>query len=110
MAFESVLESLYNTILDRKQNPQNGSYTCYLFEQGIDKILKKVGEESAETIIAAKNENKDEIVLEVSDLIFHLFVMLAEKEISFEEVMRELEKRSNKTGNLKTFHQTDKNT
>lgn len=104
------LYELYQTILDRKANKQEGSYTCYLFEKGIDKILKKVGEECSETIIAAKNGDNNETVLEISDLIYHLFVMMAEQGISVDDVMNELSKRSQKTGNLKQFHQVDKNT
>lgn len=105
-----VLQDLYDTIIDRKDNPQEGSYTCYLFEKGIDKILKKVGEECSETIIAAKNGDNNETVLEISDLIYHLFVMMVQQGISVDDVMKELDKRSQKTGNLKNFHQVDKNT
>ena len=65
---DNVLRELYEVVLSRKENPMEGSYTCYLFEKGLDKILKKVGEESAETIIAAKNENQAETVGEISDL------------------------------------------
>ncbi|MCR4925950.1 MAG: phosphoribosyl-ATP diphosphatase [Clostridiales bacterium] len=106
---QDVFQDLYDTILSRRESKQEGSYTCYLFEKGIDKILKKVGEESAETIIAAKNGKNEETVLEISDLIYHLFVMMAEQNITLDEVKAELEKRSEKTGNLKTFHQVDKN-
>lgn len=104
------LYDLYQTILDRKENHQEGSYTCYLFEKGLDKILKKIGEECSETIIAAKNGDNNETVLEISDLIYHLFVMMVEEGISVDDVMNELAKRSHKTGNLKQFHQVDKNT
>ena len=104
------LYDLYATILDRKANKQEGSYTCYLFEKGLDKILKKVGEECSETIIAAKNGDNKETVLEISDLIYHLFVMMSDQGITVDEVMAELSKRSQKTGNLKQFHQVDKNT
>lgn len=104
------LYDLYETILDRKENKQEGSYTCYLFEKGLDKILKKVGEECSETIIAAKNGDNKETVLEISDLIYHLFVMMVNQGISVDEVMDELAKRSQKTGNLKQFHTVDKNT
>lgn len=104
-----TLNNLYNTIISRRENPQEGSYTCYLFDKGLDKILKKVGEECSETIIAAKNGVKEDTVGEISDLIFHLFVMMANEGISVDEVMAELDKRSEKTGNLKTFHQVDKN-
>ena len=85
-----TLVNLYETILERKANQQEGSYTCYLFEKGLDKILKKVGEECSETIIAAKNGNKEETVGEISDLIFHLFVMMANEGIAVEDVMAEL--------------------
>lgn len=105
-----VLSELYNTILDRKENKQEGSYTCYLFEKGLDKILKKCGEECSETIIAAKNGDNKETVLEISDLIYHLFVMMVDQGITVDDVMNELENRSQKTGNLKKFHQVDKNT
>lgn len=107
---DSVLQALYQTVLERRDNPQEGSYTCYLLDKGIDKILKKVGEECAETIIAAKNGDNSETVLEISDLIYHLMVMMVSQGIEIEDVFAELSKRSNKTGNLKSFHQVDKNT
>ena len=107
---KNELYELYQTILDRKENKQEGSYTCYLFEKGLDKILKKVGEECTETVIAAKNGDNKETVLEISDLIYHLFVMMAQQGITVDEVMDELAKRSQKTGNLKQFHTVDKNT
>lgn len=107
---DNVLKELYEVILDRKANPQEGSYTCYLFEKGLDKILKKVGEESAETIIAAKNDVAADTVGEISDLIYHLMVMMAEKNIPLEDVLAELETRSRKIGNLKKFHVSDHNT
>ena len=104
-----TLNNLYDTIISRRENPQEGSYTCYLFDKGLDKILKKGGEECSETIIAAKNGIKEDTVGEISDLIFHLFVMMANEGIAVQDVMAELDKRSEKTGNLKTFHQVDKN-
>ena len=107
---DKVLKELYEVILSRKENPMEGSYTCYLFEKGLDKILKKVGEECAETIIAAKNENQAETVGEISDLIYHLLVMMAEKSIPLEDVLQELDIRSKKIGNLKTFRVSDHNT
>lgn len=107
---DNVLQTLYDTIVERRNNPQEGSYTCYLFDKGIDKILKKCGEECSETIIAAKNGDNTETVLEISDLIYHLMVMMVNQNISLDEVLAELDKRSNKTGNLKKFHQVDKNT
>ena len=105
-----VLNELYNVISDRKVNPEEGSYTCYLFAQGIDKILKKVGEESAETIIAAKNGNNEELKMEISDLIYHLLVMMNERELPLESVLEELDARSHKIGNLKKMKVVDHNT
>ena len=99
----------YETILKRLEAKEEGSYTCYLFEQGLDKILKKVGEESAEMIIAAKNGDKDETVGEICDLIYHTLVMMVNEGISIEDVEAVLEKRAEKAGNLKKFHKVDKN-
>ena len=107
---DQVLNELYQVVLDRKEHPMEGSYTCYLFEKGLDKILKKVGEESAETIIAAKNNVPSDTVGEISDLIYHLMVMMAEKGIPLEDVLEELDRRSNKIGNLKKMHVSDHNT
>ena len=103
-----TLRSLYQVVLDRKSHPQEGSYTCYLFEHGLDKILKKVGEESAETIIAAKNGKEKETVGEISDLIYHLMVLMVAQEIPLTAVMDELDRRSQKIGNLKQFHTVDR--
>ena len=88
-----VLEDVYNVIVDRVKNPKEGSYTNYLFEKGIDKMLKKVGEETAEVIIAAKNNAPDEIRYEVSDLIYHLLVMMVERKVSLDDIYSELEGR-----------------
>ena len=107
---DQVLRELYQVVLDRKAHPMEGSYTCYLFEKGLDKILKKVGEESAETIIAAKNDVPADTVGEISDLIYHLLVMMAEKEIPLEDVLEELSRRSLKIGNLKQMHVSDHET
>ena len=85
-----VLERVYDTIRDRKENPLEGSYTNYLFEKGIDKILKKVGEESTELIIAAKNPNPEEIKYELSDFLYHAMVLMVEKGVTWEEIIREL--------------------
>lgn len=104
----NTLETLYQVVLDRKARPQEGSYTCYLFDKGLDKILKKVGEECAETIIAAKNDVSADTVGEVSDLIYHLLVMLAEKDIPLDGVLAELDRRAQKIGNLKQMKQVDK--
>ena len=105
-----TLQALYQVVLDRKTNPQEGSYTCYLFDQGIDKICKKVGEESAETIIAAKNGVQADTVGEISDLIYHLMVLMAQQEIPLDAVLSELDRRSAKIGNLKQMKQTDRET
>lgn len=104
-----TMKALYETVLSRKSEKQEGSYTCYLFEKGLDKILKKCGEECSEVIIAAKNGDNRETVLEISDLLYHLTVLMVNEGITLEEINAELEKRSGKTGNLKTFHQVDKN-
>jgi len=87
------LKSLYSIALDRKENPKEGSYTNYLFDKGIDKILKKVGEENAEVIIAAKNNSKDDLVNETADLLYHLSVMLADRGVDWEKVYTELARR-----------------
>ncbi len=107
---DNVLQSLYQVVLDRRAHPQEGSYTCYLFDKGLDKILKKVGEECAETIIAAKNDVPADTVGEISDLIYHLMVMMAEKGIPLDDVLSELDRRAQKIGNLKQMRQTDKET
>ena len=107
---DTILKDMYAVILDRKQNPMEGSYTCYLFEKGLDKILKKVGEESAETIIAAKNDVPEDTVGEINDLFYHVLVMMAELNIPLEDVLEEMEKRSLKIGNLKKMHVSDHNT
>ena len=105
-----TLAGLYQVVLERKANPQEGSYTCYLFEKGFDKILKKCGEECAETIIAAKNLDNEELSNEICDLLYHILVLMAERELPLEQVMAILEQRRQKIGNLKQFHQTDHNT
>ena len=89
----SVFGELYATVIGRKNDPSEGSYTNYLFDKGLDKILKKVGEEAAETIIAAKNQDRQELIGETGDLIYHLTVMLAEKGISMDEIEQELKSR-----------------
>jgi len=104
------IQSVYDTITDRRDNPAEKSYTCYLFEQGLDKMLKKIGEETAETIIAAKNNDNGDTIGEISDLAYHVLVMMAHQGITPADVAAELERRHCKAGNLKTFHKTDKNT
>ena len=105
-----TLSKLYQVVEDRRSHPQEGSYTCYLFDKGLDKILKKVGEECTETVIAAKNGVQADTVGEISDLIYHLMVMMVQQGIPLQAVMDELEVRSHKIGNLKQFHVSDHNT
>lgn len=88
-----VLEDVYKVILDRKANPKEGSYTNYLFDKGLDKILKKVGEEATEIVIASKNTNNEEVIYEISDFIYHLMVLMAEKDVTWEDIIRELAQR-----------------
>ena len=90
---EFSLESLMELIKGRKINKQEGSYTTYLFEKGLDKILKKVGEECTEVIIASKDNDKKETIYEVADLCYHVMVMMIEMEISLEDIHRELASR-----------------
>jgi len=106
----NVLEELYKIVLDRKANNQEGSYTCYLFSKGQDKICKKCGEECAEMIIAAKNDDNVELANEVSDLLYHILVLCAEKGLPFSDVEAVLEERRKKIGNLKQFKVVDHNT
>ena len=88
-----VFQDVYDTIMDRKIHPKDGSYTNYLFEKGIDKILKKVGEECTEIVIAAKNPDKEEIKYEISDFLYHVMVLMAEKGVTWEDITRELARR-----------------
>lgn len=88
-----ILTMLYDLIAERKTNPIAGSYTNYLFEKGVDKICKKIGEEAAETIIAAKNNDPDELIYEASDLIYHLLVLLNNQNVDLESLFQELTKR-----------------
>ncbi|MGH0429928.1 phosphoribosyl-ATP diphosphatase [Bacillus hominis] len=93
---ENVFKLLYETIEERKGNPLPESYTNYLFSKGEDKILKKIGEECTEVIIASKNNDKEELVKEMVDVLYHCFVLLAEKNIALEDVMREVKERNGK--------------
>ena len=86
-------EGLYELIRGRKTDPKEGSYTTYLFEKGMEKILKKVGEESTEVIIGAMKNSKEETVYEIADVAYHVMVLMVEMEISIEDITRELEKR-----------------
>ena len=96
-----MLENLYQEAENRKNNPKEGSYTNYLFDKGLDKILKKVGEESSEVIIAAKNADKDEIANETADLLYHLAVMLVETGVTPKDVADVLKSRQ---GNQSRIH------
>ncbi|MDE6751074.1 MAG: bifunctional phosphoribosyl-AMP cyclohydrolase/phosphoribosyl-ATP diphosphatase HisIE [Lachnospiraceae bacterium] len=88
-----VFEQVFGVILDRKLHPKDGSYTNYLFDKGIDKILKKLGEEATEIVIAAKNPNANEIKYEIADFLYHMMVLMAEKGVTWEEITSELAKR-----------------
>ncbi|MCI8529154.1 MAG: bifunctional phosphoribosyl-AMP cyclohydrolase/phosphoribosyl-ATP diphosphatase HisIE [Lachnospiraceae bacterium] len=88
-----VFEDVFNVIKDRKAHPKEGSYTNYLFEKGIDKILKKLGEEATEIVIAAKNPNANEIKYEISDFLYHMMVLMVEKDVTWEEITTELANR-----------------
>ena len=85
-----------DTIKSIRENPVEGSYTNYLFDKGLDKILKKVGEETSETIIAAKNKDKKELTMEISDLIYHILVLMEEADLSPKDIYQELIKRFGK--------------
>ena len=95
-----MLETLYKEALDRKNNPKEGSYTNYLFDKGLDKILKKVGEEATEVVIGAKNADKTEIANETADVLYHLAVMLVETWVSPEDVEAVLRARQGKQSNV----------
>ena len=120
-----ILKDLYMTVEQRRAQNEEGSYTAYLFEKGLDKILKKIAEETGETIIAAKSleaatERKDglpgiealkeEFAGEIADLLYHLVVLQSALGVDVEKVEEVLKKRSGKTGNLKTQKKVDKNT
>lgn len=88
-----TLDALMELIRGRKTNPQEGSYTTYLFQKGLDKILKKIGEESTEVIIAAKDNDPKETIYEISDLVYHVMVMMIQQDISLEDIRKELASR-----------------
>ena len=113
---DNVLKEVENVIESRKGANEEGSYTCYLFREGIDKILKKVGEDCTETVIAAKNlkngggdKEKEDLIGEVADLFYHLQVMLSDLDLSIEDVLAEHSKRNLKVNNKKVFKTVDKN-
>ena len=89
----TILNEVYDVIADRKEHPREGSYTNYLFDKGIDKILKKLGEEATEIVIAAKNPEPEEIKYEISDFLYHMMVLMAEKGVTWEQITQELSHR-----------------
>lgn len=91
-----IIDEVYATIEERRKKPVEGSYTNYLFDKGLDKILKKVGEETAEVIIGAKNRDKDELIYELSDLVYHSLVLMVEQGIKPDDIKNELKRRQNK--------------
>lgn len=105
-----AFKDMYDVVVDRRANPQEGSYTCYLFDKGIDKILKKCGEECTEMVIAAKNNDKDELANEINDLLYHMIVMMVDRGVTVEDIEEIMVERSKKIGNLKQFHVSDHNT
>ena len=88
-----TVDEVYGIIKDRKENPKEGSYTNYLFDKGIDKILKKVGEEATEIVIAAKNPDPEEIKYEVSDFLYHVMVLMVERGVTWSDITKELANR-----------------
>ena len=96
-----IIEEVYKMIKDRKENPREGSYTNYLLEKGVDKICKKIGEEASETIIAAKNTDKEELIGEISDLAYHVLVLMLDKDITVEDIKMKLSERHKIEGNKK---------
>ena len=92
---EAILEELYEVVIERAQNPVSGSYTNYLLDKGLDKILNKLGVQAIEVAIAAKNGRKSDIVYESADLVYHLIVLLAASAIPLEDLIAELRKRRN---------------
>lgn len=110
----NVYHEIFEVIKERKKQFESGtaaenSYTCYLFDKGVDKICKKIGEEATETVIAAKNKDNNELMNEINDLLYHVMVLCANQGLEWTEVERVLDERNEKIGNLKKFHIVDKN-
>lgn len=105
-----AFKEMYDVIVNRREDPQEGSYTCYLFDKGLDKILKKCGEECTEMVIAAKNHDNEELANEINDVLYHMAVLMVECGLSVEKVDEIMRERSKKIGNLKQFHVSDHNT
>ena len=111
----TVYQEIFEVIKERKKQFESGtaaenSYTCYLFEKGVDKICKKVGEEATETVIAAKNGDNDELMNEINDLLYHVMVLAVNQGLDWSDVEKVLDERNEKIGNLKQFKTVDKNT
>lgn len=100
----NILEVVYSNIEDRDNNPKENSYTNYLLNEGTDKICKKIGEEATETVIAAKNDIKEELVGEIGDLVYHTLVLMYNKQVSIDDVKSLLKERYKKQGNKKEFN------
>lgn len=96
-----ALEKLYTRILERKTKPVENSYTSYLYDKGVEKICKKVGEESTEVVIAAIRDDKEDLVNEIADLTYHILVLMADRGLGLEDLEKVLENRSKKEGNSK---------
>ena len=103
-----ILDAVYQVILDRKSNPSDNSYTASLMQKGIDKILKKIGEEATEVVIAGKGGSREEVVCEVADLFFHILVLLGHRDINPEEVYAELRRRFGTSGLDEKASRTEK--
>ena len=103
---QHILDAIYQIILDRKANPSDTSYTASLMQKGIDKILKKIGEEATEVVIAAKGGVREEIIYEVADLFFHTLVLLGHQDIPLEDVNAELRRRFGTSGILEKASRT----
>lgn len=111
----TVYGEIYEVLKQRKADFDSGnapekSYTCYLYEKGVDKICKKIGEEASETIIAAKNGDNEELKNEINDLLYHVMVLAVNQGLDWAEVEQVLEERNEKIGNLKQMKTVDKNT
>lgn len=111
----TVYQEIFEVLKQRKADFDSGnapekSYTCYLYEKGVDKICKKIGEEASETIIAAKNADNDELKNEINDLLYHIMVLCVDRGLDWSEVEQVLEERNEKIGNLKQMKTVDKNT
>ena len=101
---DTIIKAIYNQIEDRSKNPKENSYTNYLLNEGIDKICKKIGEEATETVIAAKNDSKEDFVGEICDLVYHTLVLMYNKKVSIDDIEEKLKERHKVQGNKKKFN------